>query len=144
MSVVQVAAASWSCGIYDDRTSVPFSLASSGGDRRLGVEDEQHRRFLRGGLARRRPGNPCFVVQHSCVEIHSSAHRHGVVEEDPHAVEHSLVVDDLGDDPNRWLVLGPDTAGNVLELVVLISVEGDEIIIHAMAVRPKYRRLLER
>lgn len=61
-----------------------------------------------------------------------------------HAVEHSLVVDDLGEDPERWLVLGPDTAGNLLELVVLISTEGDEIIIHAMPMRPKYRRLLER
>jgi len=61
-----------------------------------------------------------------------------------HAVEHSLVVDDLGEDPDRWLVLGPDTAGNLLELVVLISTEGDEIIIHAMPLRPKYRRLLER
>ncbi|HEV2809372.1 MAG TPA: hypothetical protein VGV93_03105 [Acidimicrobiales bacterium] len=79
------------------------------------------------------------------MEIHSSAHRHGVREEDMlHAIEHSLAVDDLGDDPNRWLVLGPDTAGNVLELVVLISVEGDEMIIHAMPMRPKYRRLLER
>ena len=47
-------------------------------------------------------------------------------------------------DPNRWLVLGPDTAGNVLELVVLISVEGDEMIVHAMPMRPKYRRLFER
>jgi len=61
-----------------------------------------------------------------------------------HAVEHSLVVDDLGEDPDRWLVLGPDTAGNLLELVVLVSTEGDEIIIHAMPMRPKYRRLLER
>ena len=61
-----------------------------------------------------------------------------------HAVEHALVVDDLGEDPDRWLVLGPDTAGNLLELVVLISRDGDEIIIHAMPMRPKYRRLLER
>lgn len=61
-----------------------------------------------------------------------------------HAVEHSLVVDDLGEDPDRWLVLGPDTAGNLLELVVLVSTEGDEIIIHAMPMRPKYRRFLER
>ena len=61
-----------------------------------------------------------------------------------HAVEHSLVVDDLGEDPDRWLVLGPDTAGNLLELVVLVSTEGDEIIIHAMPMRPKYGRLLER
>ena len=61
-----------------------------------------------------------------------------------HAVEHSLAVDDLGEDPDRWLVLGPDTAGNLLEVVVLISDEGDEIIIHAMPMRAKYRRLLER
>jgi hypothetical protein len=59
------------------------------------------------------------------VEIHDSAHRHDVAEEDMlHAVEHSLVVDDLGEDPDRWLVLGPDTAGNLLELIVLISTEG--------------------
>lgn len=60
-----------------------------------------------------------------------------------HVVEHSLVVDDLGEDPDRWLVLGPDTAGNLLELIVLISRDGDEIIIHAMPMRSKYRRLLE-
>lgn len=79
------------------------------------------------------------------MEIHDSAHRHDVAEEDMlHAVEHSLVVDDLGEDPDRWLVLGPDPAGNLLELIVLISREGDEIIIHAMPMRPKYWRLLER
>jgi hypothetical protein len=79
------------------------------------------------------------------VEIHASARRHDVAEDDMlHAVEHSLVVDDLGEDPDRWLVLGPDTAGNLLELVVLINDEGDEIIIHAMPMRPRYRRLLER
>lgn len=61
-----------------------------------------------------------------------------------HAIEHSLAVDDLGEDPDRWLVLGPDTAGNLLEIVVLIGDEGDEIIIHAMPMRPKYERLLER
>lgn len=61
-----------------------------------------------------------------------------------HAVEHSLAVEDLGEEPDRWLVLGPDTAGNLLEVVVLISSEGDEIIIHAMPMRPKYRKFLER
>lgn len=61
-----------------------------------------------------------------------------------HVIEHSLLVDDLGEDPDRWLVLGPDTAGNLLELVVLITTGGDEVIIHAMPMRPKYRRLLER
>ncbi len=61
-----------------------------------------------------------------------------------HAIEHALVVDDVGEDPDRWLVLGPDTAGNLLEVVVLISSEGDQLVIHAMAMRPVYRRLLER
>lgn len=79
------------------------------------------------------------------MEIHDSATRHGVADEDMlHAIEHSLVVDDLGEDPDRWLVLGPDPAGNLLELVVLITTGGDEVIIHAMSMRPKYRRLLER
>lgn len=60
-----------------------------------------------------------------------------------HAVEHSLVVDDVGEDPDRWLVIGPDSAGNLLEVVVLVTFEGDELIIHAMPLRPVYRRLLD-
>ena len=60
-----------------------------------------------------------------------------------HAVEHALAVEDLGDDPDRWLVIGPDHAANLLEVVVLIPVEGTEMIIHAMAMRPSYRRLLD-
>ena len=85
-----------------------------------------------------------FVVQYSCVDIHPSARRHGIADADMlHAVDHSLVVDDLGDDPDRWLVIGPDRAANLLELVVLITTEGDELIIHAMPLRPVYRKLLE-
>lgn len=34
-----------------------------------------------------------------------------------HAVEHALAVEDLGEDPDRWLVIGPDRAANLLELV---------------------------
>lgn len=60
-----------------------------------------------------------------------------------HAVANSLVVDDLGEDPDRWLVLGPDHAGNLLEIVVLITKENRQLIIHAMPIRPKYRKLLE-
>ena len=60
-----------------------------------------------------------------------------------HAVEHSILVDDLGQDPDRWLVIGPDRAANLLEIVVLVSVEGDELIIHAMPLRAVYRKLLD-
>jgi hypothetical protein len=85
-----------------------------------------------------------FVVQYSGVEIHRSARRHSIADADMlHAIDCSLAVEDVGEDPDRWLVIGPDTAGNLLELVVLVTSEGDEIIIHAMPLRPVYRRLLD-
>ena len=78
------------------------------------------------------------------MEIHPSARRHGIADDDMlHAIDHSLVVDDLGEDPDRWLVIGPDQAANLLELVVLITAEGDELIINAMPLRAVYRKLLE-
>jgi hypothetical protein len=78
------------------------------------------------------------------VEIHRSARRHGIDDRDMlHAINFSLVVEDLGEDPDRWLIIGPDTAGNLLELVILMTAEGAELVIHAMALRPAYRRLLD-
>ncbi len=78
------------------------------------------------------------------MEIHPSARRHGIADDDIlHAIEHSLVVDDLGEDPDRWLVIGPDRATNLLEVIVLITVEGEEMIIHAMPLRATYRKLLD-
>jgi len=78
------------------------------------------------------------------VEVRGSARRHGVDEEDMvHAVEHVVAVEDVGEDPDRWLVIGPDRAANLLELVVLVTDDGSQLIIHAMPMRPKYRRLLE-
>ena len=69
------------------------------------------------------------------VEIHSSARRHGVADEDiEHALVHALIWVELGEDPPRYLLAGPDRAGNLLELVVL-GVGGDELVIHAMALR---------
>ena len=54
-----------------------------------------------------------------------------------------MVVDDLGEDPDRWLVIGPDHAANLLEVIVFITAEGDEVIIHAMPLRAAYRKLLD-
>jgi hypothetical protein len=85
-----------------------------------------------------------FVVQYYRVEIHPSARRHGIADDDiRHAIEHSLVVDDVGEEPDRWLVIGPDRASNLLEVIVLVSDEGDELIIHAMPMRAIYRKLLD-
>ena len=61
-----------------------------------------------------------------------------------HAVGNSLAIEDLGQDPDRWLIVGPDRSANLLEVIVLITEEGSEMIIHAMPLRPLYRRLLER
>ena len=54
-----------------------------------------------------------------------------------------MAVEDLGEYPERWLVIGPDRATNLLETVVLITSDGDKLIIHAMPLRPAYRRLLD-
>ena len=78
------------------------------------------------------------------MEIHGSARRHGVANQDIlHAIEHALAIEDAGEDPDRWLVIGPDTAANLLEVVVMITAEGSQIAIHAMPMREKYARLLE-
>ncbi len=55
-------------------------------------------------------------------------------------VAYSLA-DDGGEGPDRELRLGPDRAGNLLETVVLLLDEA-ELVIHAMRMRAKYRRLL--
>jgi len=69
------------------------------------------------------------------VEIHESARRHGVADEDiEHALAHAVAWVELGDDPPRYLLAGPDGAGNLLELVVLV-LGGDELVIHAMGLR---------
>ncbi len=76
------------------------------------------------------------------MKILPSGRRHGIDDEDiRHAVEQALVIEEVGDDPLRFLVLGPDRAGNRLELVILDRPQGPAVI-HAMKMREKYRRYL--
>ncbi len=76
------------------------------------------------------------------MEIHESARRHDVPDADIlHAVDNSVAVEDAGEDPDRWLVIGPHRAGNPLEVVVLVT-EERQLAIHAMPMRSKFRRLL--
>lgn len=42
------------------------------------------------------------------------------------------------DDPRRWLIIGTDPAGRVLELIALVYDDGYELIIHAMRARSQY------
>ena len=76
------------------------------------------------------------------MEILHSALRHGVQAEDmQHVLKSALVVEEVADDPIRYLVLGPDRLGNLLELVVMDRPEGPAVI-HAMPMTEQYRRLL--
>ncbi len=69
------------------------------------------------------------------MDIHRSARRHNISDEDiTHAYEHAITWVELGDDPPRYLVVGPNRSGNPLELVV-IEVGEKELVIHAMALR---------
>ena len=69
------------------------------------------------------------------MEIYESAHRHGIDDEDiRHGVEHALVVADEEEEA-RVLYLGPDRAGNLLEIVAVLRDDDSEIVIHAMPMR---------
>ena len=60
-----------------------------------------------------------------------------------HAVDNALAIEDAGEDPDRWLVIGPDRAGDLLEVVIVTTVEGNRLAINAMPMCDKFRRLLE-
>jgi hypothetical protein len=80
------------------------------------------------------------------VEIHESAHRHGFTDEDVlHAVEHPVAVVDFDPDSNppKVLVIGPDRAGNMLEVIILLFNDDRILAVHAMTLRKKFYRLLE-
>jgi hypothetical protein len=87
-----------------------------------------------------------FVLHSSRVELHRSARKHGVADHDiVHAALHALAayaLEDGDDEPRRTLLLGPDRAGNLLELVVLELDDARRLVIHAMPMRPMYRDLL--
>jgi hypothetical protein len=75
------------------------------------------------------------------VEIYQSARKHGVSDGDiEHAVENALVAAD--DEEAKCLYLGPDRAGNMLEVVSVVKDDGDEIVIHAMRMRRTYQSML--
>lgn len=80
------------------------------------------------------------------VDVHSSALKHGVSDADmAHAITHALYVGDVDDEdapPWRVLYLGPDRAGNLLEVVLLERDDGSELAIHAMKMRKRYAVLL--
>ncbi|HVF74020.1 MAG TPA: hypothetical protein VM938_03145 [Acidimicrobiales bacterium] len=69
------------------------------------------------------------------MDFYASARKHGIAEDDAiYAVEHALVAAE--DDEGKCLYLGPDRAGNVLEVVSVLRVDGTEVVIHVDADAP--------
>ena len=78
-------------------------------------------------------------------KVHASARKHFGCdrlsdEAILYAYEHALNSRPLDDedDPRRWLVVGIDQSGRVLELVVLVFDGGAELLIHAMKARAQF------
>ena len=75
------------------------------------------------------------------MEIHPSARKHGIADEDiEHATRHAMAIEDQDDDTR--LYLGPSRSAELLEVVSIVREGGSELAIHAMKMRAKYRRLL--
>jgi hypothetical protein len=75
------------------------------------------------------------------VEVACSARRHGISDEDMlHAARHAFVEVPTGQ-PDRIFLIGADTTGRFLEIVV-VDPEDDPVIIHADVLRPKFYRYL--
>lgn len=101
----------------------------------LGQVDHLALPLLLGESGQGRGGHFCdpkclYLWYTNGVEIARSAHRHGVPIPDMlHALAHALREVELDDD--RWLILGPDRAANILELILLVTDQGDERLVHA-------------
>jgi hypothetical protein len=75
------------------------------------------------------------------VDIHPSARKHGIADDDiEHAATHAMAIEDQDDDTR--LFLGPSLAGEFLEVVAIVRDDGSELAIHAMKMRRKYLPLL--
>lgn len=74
-------------------------------------------------------------------DIQPAARKHGIADEDiRHAMDQAMSIDEQDDDTR--LYLGPARDGTLLEVVTLRLDDGSELAIHAMRMRPGYRRLL--
>ena len=75
------------------------------------------------------------------VEVHTSARRHGIADDDiEHAMKHAMAIEPQDDDTR--LYLGPSRSAELLEVVTIVRDDGSELAIHAMPMRAKYTRLL--
>jgi hypothetical protein len=76
------------------------------------------------------------------VEVHASACRHGVADEDiEHAIENAMVIKEADNDER--LYIGPARNAALFEVATIVRSGRRELAIHAMAMRKnKYQQLL--
>lgn len=74
------------------------------------------------------------------MEVHRSARKHGVADIDSvRAASEPVMVIEVGDsEPPKEIRVGFDTAGRLLETVVLLLDEERTLVIHAMGARRRY------
>ena len=79
------------------------------------------------------------------MEIHRSARKHGVATPPsltPSITRWSSSISNRTRDPPRVLAIGPDEAGNLLEIIWLEFPDRAPIVIHAMPLRRSFYDLL--
>jgi len=75
------------------------------------------------------------------LDIHPSARRHGIADEDiKHAVTHAMAIEHQPDETR--LYLGPARNAELLEVMTIPLVPDSELAIHVMRIRRKYQHLL--
>jgi hypothetical protein len=87
-----------------------------------------------------------FVLRYAELEIHETALKHGISELDIHHVcANSSDIFELDQESYeiKILIIGPDSAGNFLEVIGLEVNDQSLLIIHAMKIRKSMVNLLE-
>ena len=78
------------------------------------------------------------------MQIHTSANKHGLTDgQIRHAWNNAIgfFTIDADTGPPKSLCIGPDPAGNLLEILYL-ELDNTELLIHAMPLRPVFRAYL--
>ena len=87
-----------------------------------------------------------FVLRYAGHQIHESALKHGISELDiQHVCANSSDIFELDQESYeiKILIIGPDSAGNLLEVIGLEINNQSLLIIHAMKIRKSMMNLLE-
>ena len=104
------------------------------------------RRFCKTPKPESKPLAPSFVLRYAELEIHETALKHGVSTLDiHHACAQAIAAFEIdqGSFETKILMVGPDSAGNILEVIGLEIDNKPLLIIHAMKLRKSMIRLIE-